>query len=237
MNGTFDLTTILFLVIAVVIFLRLRSVLGRRTGHEKPRYDPYSAQQANGGAQDKVVPLPRSEQHDVHREAQSTGDLEDLIGEYAPKGSPLAQKLAAIMQADRNFSPRDFLEGAGTAYEMVVTAFAAGNTKILKQLLSREVYDSFVAAINERENVGETVDFKFVGIDKSELIDADLTNGVAQITVKFVSEFITATRDKAGQIIDGDPKRIQEVTDFWTFSREVASRDPNWTLIATETVS
>lgn len=237
MNGTFDLTTLLFLIIAVVIFLRLRSVLGRRTGHEKPPYDPYSTQQANGGTQDKVVPLPGSERQGAPREAFGAGDLEDMISDYAPKGSVLAQKLAAIMRADRNFNPRDFLEGAKTAYEMIVTAFAAGNTKVLKQLLSREVFDSFEAAINERENAGETVDFKFIGIDKAEITDADLTNGIAQITVKFVSEFITATRDRAGQIVEGDPKRIQEVTDFWTFSREAAARDPNWTLIATETVT
>jgi predicted lipid-binding transport protein (Tim44 family) len=237
MNGQFDLSTLIFLVIAVLIFLRLRSVLGRRTGNEKPPYDPYSAQQARGAPGDKVIPLPGTEAQGMRREAATEDQLEEMIGDYAPKGSPLAKKLAAIMRADRNFDPRSFIEGARTAYEMVVTAYAAGNTQALKPLLSKDVYDSFLTAIQDRENAGETVDFKFVGIDRAEVTDASLNNGIAQVTVKFLSEFITATRDKAGRIVDGDPKRIQEVTDYWTFSREAAASDPNWTLIATETVS
>ncbi len=238
MSGTIDLSTIIFLVIAVLIFLRLRSVLGKRTGNEKPPYDPYSAQQAGGAARDKVVPLPGTEQQQGgHRESASEDQLQEMVRDYAPKGSPLAEKLAAIMRADRSFDLRHFIEGANTAYEMVVTAFAAGNTATLKELLSPDVYQSFVSAIEERERAGETVDFKFVGIDKTEIADANLVNGEAQITVKFVSEFITVTRDKEGRIIEGDPKEIQEVTDHWTFSREVGESDPNWVLIATETES
>ncbi len=237
MSGTIDLSTIIFLVIAVLIFLRLRSVLGKRTGNEKPPYDPYSAQQAGGAARDKVVPLPGSEQPGGQRDIASEDQLQEMVRDYAPKGSPLAEKLAAIMRADRSFDLRHFIEGANTAYEMVVTAFAAGNTATLKDLLSPDVYQSFVSAIEERERAGETVDFKFVGIDKTEFSDANLINGEAQITVKFVSEFITVTRDKEGRIIEGDPKEIQEVTDHWTFSRRVDSADPNWLLIATETDS
>jgi len=235
MSGTIDLSTIIFLVIAVLIFLRLRSVLGKRTGNEKPPYDPYSAQQAGGATRDKVVQLPGTEQQGANRESASEDQLQEMVRDYAPKGSPLAEKLAAIMRADRSFDLRLFIEGANTAYEMVVTAFAAGNTATLQELLSPDVYQSFVSAIEERERAGETVDFKFVGIDKTEIADAQLVNGEAQITVKFVSEFITVTRDKEGRIIEGDPKEIQEVTDHWTFSRQVGSSDPNWLLIATET--
>jgi predicted lipid-binding transport protein (Tim44 family) len=237
MSGTIDLSTIIFLVIAVLIFLRLRSVLGKRTGNEKPPYDPYSAQQAGGAARDKVVQLPGTEQQGGSRESASEDQLQELVRDYAPKGSPLAEKLAAIMRADRGFDLRQFIEGANTAYEMVVTAFAAGNTATLKELLSSDVYKSFASAIEERESAGETVDFKFVGIDKTEIADANLVNGEAQITVKFVSEFITVTHDKEGRIIEGDPKEIQDVTDHWTFSRQINASDPNWVLIATETES
>ena len=235
MSGTIDLSTIIFLVIAVLIFLRLRSVLGRRTGNEKPPYDPYSAQQAGGAARDKVVPLPGTDQQGGSRESASEDQLQEMVRDYAPKGSRLAEKLAAIMRADRNFDLRQFVEGANTAYEMIVTAFAAGNTATLNDLLSPDVYQSFVSAIEERERAGESVDFKFVGIDQTEIADANLVNGEAQITLRFVSEFITVTRDKDGQIVDGDPKQIQEVTDNWTFSRNLGSNDPNWVLIATET--
>jgi len=235
MSGTIDFSTIIFLVIAVLIFLRLRSVLGKRTGNEKPPYDPYSAQQAGSPTREKVVPLPGTEQPGGYRENAGEDQLQEMVRDYAPKGSPLAEKLAAIIRAERGFDLREFVEGAKTAYEMIVTAFAAGNTATLKELLSQDVYQSFVSAIEERERAGETVDFKFVGIDKTEVVDANLVNGEAQITVKFVSEFITVTRDQEGRVVDGDPKEIQEVTDNWTFSRTVGASDPNWVLIATET--
>ena len=115
-----------------------------------------------------------------------------------------------------------------------MTAFAEGNRKTLKSLLSREVYDGFAGAITDRESRGEQVDQSFVGIKSADIFEAELKAGMAQVTVKFVSELISATRDKAGEVITGDPKRIKEVTDIWTFAREVASRDPNWKLIATQ---
>ena len=116
---------------------------------------------------------------------------------------------------------------------MIVTAFAEGNRKVLKGLLSREVFDGFQAAISDREARGEQIDQSFVGINKADIVEAEVRNGVAQVTVKFVSELISATRDRAGTVINGDPKRIKEVVDVWTFARETASRDPNWKLVAT----
>ncbi|MGI9385269.1 MAG: Tim44/TimA family putative adaptor protein [Methyloligellaceae bacterium] len=236
MSDSFDIYTLLFLVLAVVIFLRLRNVLGRRTGNERQPYDPYSAQDAGTGAkstaQDTVVPLPRS--RGSQRPGDISDDLEERVGGYAPKGSPLAGGLADIGQVDRSFAPEQFLRGAKAAYEMIVMAFAEGNKRALRQLLSRDVYDGFVSAIVERENRSESVETSFVGIDKADIIEAELKNKMAQVTVKFVSELITATRDQEGRIIDGDPKKVREVTDIWTFSREAASKDPNWKLVATE---
>jgi predicted lipid-binding transport protein (Tim44 family) len=233
MNGTFDILTLLFLVIAVVIFLRLRSVLGRRTGNERPHYDPYSATDANGKTvRDNIVTLPRGEPQrpaETLDEATFARRLKDI----APAGSDIAQKLGLIAQQDRSFDPKHFIQGARAAYEMIVTAFAQGDRKALRQLLSREVFDSFSHAIDAREKAGETVDFNFVGITKSEITDVELTDKVAHITVKFISELITATRNRAGEVVDGDASRIREVTDIWTFARETVSRDPNWRLVAT----
>jgi predicted lipid-binding transport protein (Tim44 family) len=233
MNGTFDILTLLFLVIAVVIFLRLRSVLGRRTGNERPRYDPYSAQDANGKpVRDNIVTLPRGEPARP-AEAIDEATFARRLKDIAPENSDIAHKLSAIAQQDRSFDPKHFMQGARAAYEMIVTAFAQSDRKTLRQLLSREVFESFSSALDEREKAGETVDFKFVGISKAEIGDAELLGRAAHITVKFVSELITATRNAAGEVVDGDASRIREVTDIWTFAREISARDPNWRVVAT----
>jgi predicted lipid-binding transport protein (Tim44 family) len=120
------------------------------------------------------------------------------------------------------------------AYEMIVQAFAAGDRPNLRNLLSREVLDGFLAAIDAREKAGNKLESRFVGIDKAELAAADLKGKRASLTVKFVSELISATRNRAGEVIEGDPQQIREITDVWTFERDVSSRDPNWKLAATE---
>ncbi|MDH3580258.1 MAG: Tim44/TimA family putative adaptor protein [Hyphomicrobiales bacterium] len=237
MGESFDIYTLLFLVLAVVIFLRLRNVLGRRTGSERPPYDPYSAPDAkpNGSKpaeQDKIIPLPGS--RGPAGEAAAADDFEDKLKKYGPKNGALAKGLRAIGGADPAFDPDHFLQGAKAAYEMIVMAFAEGNKRSLRQLLNKDVYDGFVGAISEREERDEAVETSFVGIDKADIVEAELKKSSAQVTVKFVSELITATRDKAGKVIDGDPKKVREVTDIWTFARDTSSRDPNWKLVATE---
>ncbi|WP_336801225.1 Tim44/TimA family putative adaptor protein [Kaistia sp. MMO-174] len=239
MNGFVDIYTLIFLVLAVVIFFKLRGVLGQRTGNERPPFDPFTRRKASepdASADDKVIPLPRRANDDVApAPAGATAD-DQRIAAIAPAGTPLATALGQIMAADRNFDPQQFIDGARTAYEMIVTSFARGDQKTLKPLLGREVYDGFVSAIGDRESRGETVEFNFVGFEKVEMVDAALKGGTAQVSVKFVSKLISATRDKAGEVVDGDPVHIADVTDIWTFARDVGSRDPNWLLVATETV-
>jgi len=237
MNGIMDFYTIIFLVIAVVIFLRLRNVLGRRTGSERPPFDPFSRRSAQAEPTgDKVIDLPR---RPAAREG-GTQDVEPAAAErikvIAPVGSTLHDALKTVAAVDRSFDPEAFLVGAKSAYEMIVTAFAEGDRKVLKQLLSREVYEGFVAAIGEREGRGESIEFRFVGIDRAEITAADVKGTTVQITVRFLSKLISATRDKGGDVIDGDPVHVGDVTDIWTFARETTSRDPNWKLVATESV-
>jgi predicted lipid-binding transport protein (Tim44 family) len=244
MDGRIDITTLLFLVLAVVVFLKLRSVLGRRTGHEQTRYERYKAQreasQRNGklAGQEKVVTLPRREREPVDQrplaEPQTRLDVEERVRGLAGDNAQAARGLVDLVRADAAFEPDGFLAGARAAYEIIVTAFAEGNRKTLKNLLSSEVYQGFSGAIGDRESRGEQVDQSFVGIKSADIVEAELKNGVAQLTIKFVSELISATRDRAGEVISGDPKRIKEVTDIWTFAREITSRDPNWKLIATQ---
>jgi predicted lipid-binding transport protein (Tim44 family) len=235
MSGTFDIYTLLLLVLAVVILLRLRSMLGRKTGHER-RYDPYAARESGGTAtQDKVVPLPtRGEVPQRAPEAATQKEAEERIGDFMPATNPAHAGLVEIARQDPSFEPQHFVQGAKSAYEMIVTAFAEGNKRLLKQFLSREVYDGFAGAITDRESKGETADTSFVGINKADVIDAEVKNKTAKVTVKFVSQLITAIKNRNGEVIDGDPKQIREVTDIWTFAREVTSRDPNWKLVATQ---
>jgi predicted lipid-binding transport protein (Tim44 family) len=244
MDGRFDVSTLLFLVLAVVIFLKLRSVLGRRTGHEQTRFERYKAQQEasqrNGklAGQDKVVTLPRREREEAEpraaAEPQVRADVEERAKGLAAGNTGVATGLVDIVRADATFDPDTFLKGARAAYEIIVTAFAEGNRKTLKSLLTRDVYEGFAGAIGEREARGEQLDQSFVGIKAADIVEAELKNGMSQVTVKFVSELISATRDRGGEVTAGDPKRIKEVTDIWTFAREVDSRDPNWKLIATQ---
>jgi len=244
MDGRIDVSTLLFLVLAVVIFLKLRSVLGRRTGHEQTRFERYKAQQEasqrNGklAGQDKVVTLPRRDREEVEprtaAEPQVRADVEERVKGLAAGNASMAEGLVEIVRADATFDPDTFLKGARAAYEIIVTAFAEGNRKTLKGLLSRDVYDGFAGAISDREGRGEQVDQSFVGIKAADIVEAELKNATAQVTVKFVSELISATRDRGGEVISGDSKRIKEVTDIWTFAREVDARDPNWKLIATQ---
>jgi len=230
----FDIYTIIFLALAVFIFLRLRSVLGQRTGRERPPYDPYSsARDAMRPSPDgKVVALP-GRAPDTQKSSEPAEPVDRWKG-IAENGSALASGLDAIVREDKSFDPKHFVTGSRTAYDMIVTAFAAGDRRQLKNLLGREVYDGFEAAIKEREQRGETVESRFVAIDKADLTGAELRGKTAQVTVRFHSQLISVTRDKQGAVIDGNPDKVTDVTDVWTFARDTTSRDPNWKLVATE---
>ena len=226
--------TVILLILAVLVGLRLRSVLGKRTGFERPqRLDPVAQREqskaAVPGTNDNVVPLPRRNDEG----AVPQRSAEDRLKGFANDTSPAMAGLIAIARADSSFDPKQFLQGAKAAYEMIVTAFARGDRKELKPLLSREVFDDFSAAIGQREGKSEINETTFVGINSADVIDADVKNGTAQVTVRFVSELISAFKNRAGEVVDGDPKKIREVIDVWTFAREFASRNPNWRLVST----
>jgi predicted lipid-binding transport protein (Tim44 family) len=232
----FDIYTIIFLALAVFIFFRLRSVLGQRTGRERPPYDPYSARDAvRSPANDKIVTLPqRPAEPAVSRPAEPPPPPVDRWKDVAESGSSVAAGLDAIAAADPSFDAKHFITGARAAYEMIVTAFAEGDRRQLRSLLSREVSDGFDAAIGERESRGETAETRFVSIDGSTITAAELRARTAQITVRFVSKLISVTRGRTGNVIDGNAEKVTDVTDVWTFAREVSSRDPNWKVVATE---
>ena len=242
-QDVFDIYTIIFLALAVFIFLRLRSVLGQRTGRERPPFNPFAARETRPGpvgdkpASDKVVALPVRPTGDpaVVKPADEDTPVADRWKGIAAPDSAVAKGLDAIVAEDNTFDAKPFIDGARGAYEMIVTAYAEGDRRTLKNLLARDVYDGFDSVIREREQRGEIAETRFVSIDASDIIAAEQRSKTAQVTVRFVSKLVSSTLDKAGAVIDGDPEKVTDVTDVWTFARDVTSRDPNWKLVATET--
>lgn len=225
-EGVQLLDIILFAAIAAFLVLRLRNVLGRRTGHDsRPDFDPFRQKQeqrpgAAEEADDKVVQLPGGRRRE---EAAFEADADD----------PVSAGLTQIRLADRNFDPEGFLQGSRAAFEMIVMAFASGDKETLRGLLADEVYRDFARAIDERAEEGQSLETTLVNILEPEIIEAELQGRNAVVTVKLVSEQVNVTRDDEGRIIEGDPSDVVKMTDIWTFVRNTRSRDPNWALVAT----
>jgi predicted lipid-binding transport protein (Tim44 family) len=234
MSDIFDLTNILLLAVAVAIFLRLRSVLGRRTGDEQPRLDRYATRDAapQPAREGNVVPMPRAGPPPSGGQPPSQ-NVDDRLGAL-PENSRALGPLREIAKADQSFDASSFLKGAKIAYEAIVTAYARGDRDTLRNLLSREVFESFSSVIAERDSRGETNELSFIGITSADIVDANFADRIAHVTVRFVSELVTAVRDKAGNVIEGDIKAVRQVTDVWTFARDVSSPNPNWQLVATD---
>ena len=247
MNGQIDLITLISLVVAAVAIFKLRSVLGNRTDEDENRVERLKAReresekaQANT-TPGEVITLPRRPRDDAAVPLgfpEPTRDVEQRIKAYAAIDPSVTAGLLEVAKFDSALEPDVFLRGAGSAYEMIVSAFAAGDRKALKDLLSKEVYDGFVAAIADRESRGEKIEQQFVGIKRGDIVEAEMKAGTAFMTVRFVSELITSTRDRAGMVLSGDPLKITDVTDIWTFSRDVSNAralaNPNWRLVATQ---
>ncbi len=232
MDEFFDLPTLIVIGVAVVILFRLRSVLGTRTGTERP---PLERRKADAGkSEDTVVPLrPQGTAAPELDDERRARKLEAEIEQFSRGNEGLAAGLKAVAEADPTFTPKSFLDGAKQAYEMIVTAFAAGDRNTLKNLLEKEVFDGFQRAIADREAAGQTVDFTFVGLPKVEYSDAEYDRKNVLVTIRFHAEVVSATRDKDGNLVEGNADQVQSIADEWTFVRNPKSRDPNWKLVTT----
>jgi predicted lipid-binding transport protein (Tim44 family) len=220
------------------VIWRLRSVLGQKTGAERSPFKPVDRSRteppANRPEGDNVVRLPGADRASADRaQTAPRPEARDWRG-IAEPGSAIANGLEAVVQVEPGFDPRSFVEGAKSAYEAIVIAFAKGDRKTLRSLLSREVCEGFEREIDAREGRKEVVETTFVSLDKAEIVAVDVKNRVAQVTVRFLSHLITATRNAQGQVIDGSAETVVEVPDVWTFARTLGTRDPNWQLVATE---
>lgn len=238
MDDFLDLPTLIAIAVAVFVLFRLRSVLGTRTGNERPPVDRSRStpteKNANAPANDETVVQmrPRPAQPDLDDERRAR-KLEAEIEQAAEGNAELAAGLKAVAEADPTFSPKSFLEGAKQAYEMIVTAFAEGDRQTLKNLLDKPIFESFQRAIAEREAEGKTVAFTFVGLPKVAIVDAEFDKKDVSVTVDFHAEVVSATRDKDGNLVEGNADQVQTIADEWTFARNPKSRDPNWKVVAT----
>ena len=231
-----DLITIVFFVIAVLIFIRLWGVLGEKTGAERPPALPRDDRDDGSAGNDNVIPISRGTDQ-PRRDVPPPPPTETQQPVDAGPETPLTAALRTIVAADRGFDPKHFVDGAKMAYEMIVTAYAKGDRRTLKNLLAKDVMDSFGRGLDEREGRGEKVEFTFVGIDRAEIVEATVAEGVARITVRFAAKVISATRNTAGEIVDGDLAKLADRADVWTFAREVSANDPNWRLAETRALA
>lgn len=221
--GSGFLDIIFFAVIAAFLVFRLRSQMGRRDGHDGSGYqDPFKPANQSGQRDDNVVTLP-----------DRSGDLETDVLNKVDENDPLSAGLTQIRIADGTFTPDEFLVGSRVAFEMILNAFSSGDEKALEPLLDDGVFANFAAAIRDRDAEGSTVEDTLVGIKSADIVEAYMEGRVANVTVKFVTEQVNVTKNAEGEVIEGNPNQVIQVTDFWTFGRDTKSRDPNWVLVAT----
>ncbi len=225
MGGMQFLDIIILVMVAAFIFLRLRSVLGRRTGHEQPpREDPRqqtSARDMDGTIreQDNVVVL--NDQIDIQPQQPRMEDL-----------SPVMQTMWEMNRIDGSLDPDRFAQQAQMAYEAIVMAFASGDLKTLQDLLEKDVFENFEKAIDARADANETMTTDILSIHESRIEDATLDGKQAEITIHFETEMISMTKDEDGVVVQGDP-HPHTVREDWTFTRRLGSTNPNWLLAAT----
>ena len=209
-----DPVLLFFAGVAAFVIFRLISVLGARTGHEQQ----HDLEAVRENARAKAADNPAEDDNYAPEEA-------------APK--PVSTNARVLREADPAFDEAAFLDGAKGAYEMIVESFASGDLKSIRPYLDESVYGAFKGAVAERDAAGYQSDLKFVGIDHAAIVDSAADKDVMSAVVEFTSNQVRVTRDRDGEVVDGDPNRIDLVKDRWTFSRKRASGDPNWTLVAT----
>ncbi len=212
-----------FAMVAAFIALRLRSVLGRRTGNERRRPD-FSSARGNGAA-DNVVALPDR----IGAAPAVEAGIADLADGKVKAG------LTQIRLADQRFDLRQFLQGARGAFEMIVEAYSAGDKNALRPLLADDVFNGFAGAIDRRQAAGQTLDTQLISIRSADVVEAALHGSNARIGIRFTTEQVNVVRDRDGKVVDGDPTTAEEVVDIWTFERDTRSTDPNWALVETRT--
>ena len=210
-----DAITIIFVFLAAFVLWKLRGVLGEREGFEQKFDNAPPARAPAPGAPPQISPT----------------ELE--WADCAERGGPVWRGFEEISRAQRDFSPKKFLDGARAAYEMIVQAFSRGDEDSLRALTSPDVLAGFKSALEERKARGETMQTTLVGLNDAKIVEARVEKTLAVIAVQFDGQFVTATHGSDGALIEGDPSTPAHVIDIWTFARPHDATSPNWTLVAT----
>jgi predicted lipid-binding transport protein (Tim44 family) len=208
---------ILFAMIAAFLALRLYSVLGKRTGHEQP------------------LPKPAEERVGLPAAAR-TIELTPETREIGPKVIDTAAEtgLRSVITADPSFDVAQFIDGAKSAYRMILEAFWKGDEETLGWLVEEDVRAGFTAAIAERREAGHVLDNRLVAIERAQITEASVEGKTARITVRFDADIASVTRDAEGNLVAGSMTDAIETNDAWTFTRNLRSDDPNWKLVETD---
>ena len=221
-----NIEIVLIALVAVFLVLRLRAVLGKRTGGEQPpAQDPFAP------------PVPAAKPTDsrpVDGPAAARVDPARPMAPPAKIATAAAEAVEKIAAADRSFEPRGFATGARAAFEMIVGAFAKPDLAVLKPLLDEATYRSFETAVRDRQAARHVLETSLVGFISSDIVDAKMDDSRAFVTVRFVTEQINVTRGADGLVVDGNPNAVETVRDVWTFARDTRSGDPNWLLVKTD---
>ena len=211
---------IILALVALFIGLRLYSVLGERTGHEQqqPILKPADPEARVATRPEPASPTP-----------QATPEAGDLS--YLPTAGP---GVRALLAADPSFDVARFLEGAQSAYRMILEAFWQGDLDTLRPHVDDNVYQAFASAVEQRKKEGLTLENRLVNIEQAVVSAASLEQTVAFVTVRFEADIAAITRNKAGEVVAGSMSDAVQTRDLWTFRRDIASRDPNWLLVETD---
>lgn len=211
---------VILAMIAGFLALRLYSVLGKRTGHEQePALRP-----ADERAKVTVLhPRPMTE--------AGSDPVRLSEGLITPGGET---GVRALIAADRSFDVPQFVEGAKSAYQMVLAAFWRGDREELAWLCDADVLASFEEAIAAREADGHVLDNRLVRIEKAQIVDASVNGRMAEVSVRFEADIAAVTRDRDGNVVAGSMTDAVGTDDIWTFTRDIGSADPNWKLSETD---
>ncbi len=214
------LEIVLLAMVAAFLGLRLYSVLGRRAEQEEePVPQRFEADDKQNGIRPAAMPAPAVPARPV--------ELEGVM-------PAVERALRDIAAADSKFNLAQFLDGARGAYRMILEAFWNGDRETLRELCDDDVYAGFVGAIEARDAAGETLANSLIRIEEVRIHSASLDGKVARIALLFVADIAAVTRDKDGTVIAGSLDDAIETRDVWTFSRNIAARDPNWLLDETD---
>ena len=213
----FPIDLVLFGMIAAFLVLRLRGILGKKTGLEAGQGPARPVARSAGPVIDAVAEPPAVPGHKI-----------------PDPSTPIGQTLARMARVDANFTPQRFLSGAEGAFVLIVSKFAAGDREALRPLLSAETYASFEAAITAREQAGETQTSEVRAIPEASIEAATLTGTLAEITVRFVSDQVNQVLDRDGRHVSGTDA-VTELHDEWQFGRDLAKSDPAWRLLQART--